>query len=241
MLIYLLVLVIGLIAGTISGVIGTGSSILLLPVLVYSFGPKQAIPIMGIAAIMANVAKVFAWWREINWPAFFAYSVTGIPASALGARTLLLLPSRVVDIVLGIFFIVMVPIRHWLNRRNFKVRLWQLAVFGAVIGFLTGIVVSTGPLSVPAFTFYGLVKGSFLATEAASSLAIFVSKVITFGEMGALPTDAIIKGVITGASLMLGAFLGKAVVVRISPNFFRLLLDCIMIVSGVTMLVASIT
>jgi len=40
-----------------------------------------------------------------------------------------------------------------------------------VIGYLTGIVVSTGPLSVPLFLFYGLTKGAFLATEAASSLA----------------------------------------------------------------------
>ena len=32
-----------------------------------------------------------------------------------------------------------------------------------------GLVLSTGPLSVPAFTAYGLVKGAFLSTEAASS------------------------------------------------------------------------
>ena len=39
---------------------------------------------------------------------------------------------------------------------------------------------STGPLSVPAFTSYGLVKAAFLSTEAASSLALYVSKVVTF-------------------------------------------------------------
>ncbi len=58
---YAFVLIVGLCAGALSGIIGTGSSIMLLPVLVYQFGPKQAVPIMAIAALMSNIAKVMAW------------------------------------------------------------------------------------------------------------------------------------------------------------------------------------
>ena len=57
---YVLVLIVGLAAGALSGIIGTGASIMLLPVLVYQFGPKQAVPIMAVAALMSNVAKVAA-------------------------------------------------------------------------------------------------------------------------------------------------------------------------------------
>jgi len=78
---YLLVCGVGLAAGLVSGVVGTGSSILLLPVLVYAFGPKQAVPIMAVAAVMSNLAKVMAWQREVNWRAFAAYSAAGIPAA----------------------------------------------------------------------------------------------------------------------------------------------------------------
>jgi uncharacterized membrane protein YfcA len=53
---YVLVLALGLIAGSLSGIIGTGASIMLLPVLVFQFGPKQAVPIMAIAALMSNLA-----------------------------------------------------------------------------------------------------------------------------------------------------------------------------------------
>jgi uncharacterized protein len=149
---YVLVLALGLAAGSLSGIIGTGASIMLLPLLVFQFGPKQAVPIMAIAALMSNVGKLLAWWREVDWRAFAAYSITGIPAAALGARTLLVLPAHVVDLALGPFFLMMIPGRRWLNAMNFRIRLWQLALAGAVIGFLTGIVISTGPLSVPAFT-----------------------------------------------------------------------------------------
>src|SRR5206468_9473719 len=118
-------------AGTISGILGTGSPIMLMPVLVYQFGPKQAVPIMAIAAVMANLSRVLAWWREVDWRACAAYSFAGIPAAALGARTLLALPSRAVDVAIGIFLIAMVPARHWLARHQLKLSLWHLAVGGA--------------------------------------------------------------------------------------------------------------
>lgn len=236
---YTFVLLVGLVAGTLSGVIGTGSSIILLPILVYQFGPKQAVPIMAVAAVMSNIAKAMAWWREVDWRAFAAYSIPGVPAAALGARTLLVLPPHIVDIALGAFFLAMIPIRRWLHARSFHIRLWQLALAGAAIGYITGIVLSTGPLSVPAFTAYGLLKGAFLSTEAASSLALMISKVVTFQQLGALPPAALLQGLIVGASVMAGSFIGKAIVQRMSIHTFQYLLDALLLCSGLALIWAA--
>jgi uncharacterized membrane protein YfcA len=233
---YMMVLFVGVIAGAVSGAIGTGSSIILLPVLVVSFGPKQAIPIMAVSAVMANLAKVISWWRQIDWRACAAYTATAAPAAALGARVLLVLPTHVVDVALGTFFVLMVPARRWLHARDYRLRLWHLALAGGGIGFLTGIVMSTGPLSVPAFTSYGLVKGAFLSTEAASSLAIYVTKAITFRSSDALPLSSILQGLIVGGSVMAGSFAGRAVVLRMSTSAFQHLLDGLMLCSGLAML-----
>ena len=238
---FLFVLIVGLIAGTISGIVGTGSSIMLMPVLVYQYGPKEAVPIMAVAAVMANLSRILAWWREVDWRACAAYSITGIPAAALGARTLLVLPSRAVDITIGVFLIAMVPVRHWLARHQLKANLWHLAAGGAVIGYLTGIVVSTGPLSVPLFLFYGLNKGAFIGTEAASSLGLYLSKSVTFERFGALTADIAIKGLIAGASLMSGAFIAKRFVLKLEPDVFRSIMDAIMIAAGIAMLWTAAT
>lgn len=236
---YLFVLLVGLCAGAVSGIVGTGSSIMLLPVLVIQYGPKQAVPVMAIAAMMSNIAKVWAYWREVDWRAFAAFSVTGIPAAALGARTLLVLPSSLLDALLGAFFIVMIPTRRWLLKRDLRIGLPAMAGAGAAIGYVTGIVLSTGPLSVPAFAAYGLVKGAFLSTEAASSLAILLSKIATFKELGALPTPAIIQGLIVGSSVMAGTFVGKHVVQKMSIHVFQHLLDVLLLVSGLTLVWAA--
>jgi hypothetical protein len=233
---FLFVLAVGLVAGTLSGIVGTGSSIMLMPVLVYAYGPKQAVPIMAVAAVLANLSRILAWWREVDWRACAAYSVTGIPAAALGARTLLALPSRAVDISIGLFLIAMVPARHWLARHQLKFSLWHLALGGAVIGYLTGVVVSTGPLSVPLFLFYGLSRGAFLATEAASSLGLYFSKSVTFQRFGALTGDVALQGLIAGSSLMFGAFIAKRFVLRLEPEVFRLVMDAIMLAAGLSML-----
>lgn len=240
MLTYVFVLVVGLFAGALSGIVGAGASIMLLPVLVFQFGPQQAVPIMAIASLLSNIAKMMAWWREVDWRAFLAYSIPGIPAAALGARTLLVLPPRIVDIALGSFFLLLIPARHWLRARAFRIGLVGLGVTGAVIGFVTGIVLSTGPLSVPAFTAFGLVKGAFLSTEAASSLALMASKVATFREMGALPLPAIVQGLIIGGAVMVGSFAGKAVVQRMSTQAFHTLLDGVLLCSGVSLLWAAV-
>jgi uncharacterized membrane protein YfcA len=238
---YIFVLSVGLIAGMVSGIIGTGSSIMLLPVLVYNFGPKQAVPIMAVAAVMANLSRVLMWWRVVDWRAFLAYSIPGVPAAALGARTLLELSPHLIDISLGLFFIVMIPFRHWVKKRNFSIRLWQLALAGALIGYLTGIVLSTGPLSVPVFTAYGLSKGAFLSTEAASSLLLYVSKVLTFRELGAMPLSVFLQGVLVGASLMAGTFVGKVFVMKMSEANFQRLLDLLLLASGLSLLWAALS
>jgi len=236
MLSYALVLLVGLVAGTVSGVVGTGATVILLPVLVIVFGPREAVPIMAVVALMSNFAKITAWWRDIDWRASAAYALGGIPAAALGARTLLALPENTVETALGVFFLAMILGRRWLAARNIVLGYGGMVVAGIVIGFLTGIVVSTGPLSVPAFAAHGLVKGAFIATEAAGSLALYISKALTFQAFGALPTDIIAKGLITGSSVMAGTYLARLIVERLSVAAFQYLLDIVMAVSGVALL-----
>ena len=233
---YLLVLTVGLIAGTLSGIVGFGSSLMLMPVLVIAFRPRDAVPIMAVAAIMANLSRVAVWWRDVDWRAVGVYALTGIPAAALGARMLLVLPQNVVEVVLAVFFIAMIPMRRWLAAHDVRLKLWHLAVVGLVIGYLTGIVASTGPVNAPLFLAYGLVKGAFLGTEAMASLAVYGSKSLVFRSYGALPLEAITRGLIIGGSITVGSFIAKRFVIALEPEKFRLLMDALLLASGLAML-----
>jgi uncharacterized membrane protein YfcA len=237
---YALILAVGLVAGTLSGIVGFGSSIMLMPVLVIAFGPLQAVPIMAIAAILANVSRVIVWRREVDWKACWAFAATAAPFGALGAATLLTLPVRLIEAALGVFFISMIGVRRWMAARQLRLRPAHLAWFGVPIGFLTGVVVSTGPLTAPIFLGAGLVKGAFVGTEAAATLMVYLAKAAVFRSFGALPLDIFLKGLITGSTLMAGAFIAKRFVLQMDPGRFRLLMDGLMLVSGLTLLTAAL-
>jgi uncharacterized membrane protein YfcA len=236
---FLLVLAVGLVAGTVGGVVGTGSSIILMPVLVVAYGPLEAVPVMAIAAFMGNLGRVIAWRSLIDWRAAGAYCLTAVPGAALGVRTLLSVPPGVIESALGVFFLAMIPLRRWLARKSIRLNTTQVLLLGAPMGFLTGIVVSTGPLTVPLFTAYGLDQGALLGTEALGSLAVYATKVATFRGFDALPAKVLLQGLIAGSSLMAGSFVGRVVVLRLQPAAFRLLIDGLMGVSGLTLLWAA--
>ncbi len=236
---YAFVLVLGLFAGTLGGVVGTGSSLVLMPVLVVMFGPREAVPIMAIAAILGNLGRVIAWWREIRWRSCAAYCATAVPGAIFGAGLLLAIPPGVAELALGVFFLSLIPVRRWLARREFTLSLVHLALLGAPLGVLTGLVVSTGPLTVPLFTFHGLERGALLGTEAAASIGMYGAKVGTFRALGALQAAVVLQGLIVGATLMAGSFIGRHIVLKLSPGAYRTLMDILMLCSGLALLWAA--
>lgn len=237
---YLLVLVAGLLAGTLGGIVGTGSSLVLMPILVVMFGPRHAVPIMAVAAIMGNLGRVLAWRREIDWRACFAYCATAVPGAVLGARLLLAIPPGVAELALGVFFLSLIPVRRWLAKHELKLSLMHLALLGGPLGLLTGLVVSTGPLTVPLFTFYGLERGAFLGTEAAGSIGVYLAKVATFQAFGAFPLEVLVQGLMVGTTLMAGSFAGRSIVLALSPGAFRSLIDGLMLCSGLSLIWAAV-
>jgi uncharacterized protein len=236
---YLIVLLVGVGAGTLGGIIGTGSSLILMPVLVIFFGAQQAVPIMAIGAIMGNFGRVLTWRKEVNWRACVAYCSTAVPGAIFGVHTLLALTAHVVELALGIFFISMIPVRRWIASRRIQFSAKHLALIGAPVGFLTGIMVSTGPITVPIFTLYGLERGAFLGTEAAASMIVYLAKVVTFKGLDALPVRIVWQGLIVGSALMLGSFFARPIVLKIPPTKFKFMVDALMLASGLSLLWAA--
>jgi uncharacterized membrane protein YfcA len=229
----------GLGAGVLGGVIGFGTTIILMPALVYFYGPIQAIPVIALVATVANLSRIFLWWSVINWKVCFVYSVTAIPTVILGVNTLVTLNDRLVEITLGLFLILLIPIRRWMRKQNFYLKLWQMSLVGAVIGYLTGIVATTGAINTPFFLAFGLSKGAYLGTEAASTLSILFTKGITFHQLGFLNTTAIIQGLLIGSCVLVGSIFSKRIVLALPEKKFLLLMELVMLISGLSILVMS--
>jgi len=229
----------GLGAGVLGGVIGFGTTIILMPALVYFYGPIQAIPVIALVAIVANLSRIFLWWSDINWKVCFVYSLTAIPAVIFGVNTLVTLNERLVEITLGFFLILLIPTRRWMRKKNFYLKLWQMSLVGAGIGYLTGIVATTGAINTPFFLAFGLTKGAFLGTEAASTLSILFTKGITFHYLGFLNRTAIIQGLLIGSCVLAGSIFSKKIVLALPEKRFLLLMELVMLISGLSILLMA--
>ncbi len=229
----------GLAAGVLGGVIGFGTTIMLMPALIYFYGPVQAIPVIALVATVANLSRIFLWWSVIEWRVCFIYSLTAIPFTVLGVNTLVQLNERLIEIMLAIFLILLIPIRRWMRKKNFYLQLWQMGIVGAAIGYLTGIVATTGAINTPFFLAYGLTKGAYLGTEAASTLSILFTKGVTFHQLGFLNVTAIIQGLLIGSCVLVGSFFSKRIVLAIPEKKFLLLMEMVMLISGLSILLMS--
>jgi len=232
----LLICAVGLVAGVLGGVIGFGTTIMLMPPLVHFYGPLQTVPVIALVAIVANLARVGLWWRSIDWRLCGVYSATAVPAVVLGANTLVQFNARVIELMLGTFLLLMIPARRWLRRLAFRPTLWHMAWVGAGIGYLTGLVASTGAINTPFFLAFGLVKGAYIGTEAASSLAVFLAKGAAYQQLGVIDSRAIGQGLLIGVFVLAGSTLSKRLVLHLPEHQFLRLMEGVMLVSGLSIL-----
>lgn len=237
---YLLLSLTSIIAGLISGVTGTGSSLILIPVLTATLGAKAAVPVMAIAALLGNISRVYLWRKNINWSAFRWFGLPALPAVIAGANSLIVLPEVGLNIILGSFFLVLCPVRHLLKYYQFRLRKFHLLLCGVLTGFLTGLVFSTGPLMLPLLSAYGLSPAPLLATESAISFLLYLTKSVTFTQFGILSPDIFLSGLFTGVMITIGTLSGKRIVLALPDVFYSCILDGVLIAAGGSLLLNAV-
>lgn len=238
-LLVLLLLGLAILAGTIGGVVGFGSIVILLPATTFLFGPQQAIPILTVAALMGNLSRAAFSWQEADWPAVATYGAGAVPAAILGAFIFVSIDAALVQRLLGLFLLLMLPGRRWAARQSLAVKRWQLFPLGVAMGLLSGIVGTVGPINAPFFLAYGLVKGAYLATEALGAAAVHVTKAAVYGRFALIDAETLARGLFIGLGLLAGAWLGKRIVLRLEAPAFVRLVEALLAASALWMILSA--
>ena len=129
--------------------------------------------------------------------------------------------------------------RYVSNGKMPRMRLRWFAPLGAFTSFLSALVGTVGPLTAPFFLAYGLVKGAYIGTEALAAVTMHVTKLVAYQGMAALSLRAALVGVLLGPLLVLGSFLGKRVVDRVSEKRFTRLVEAVLTVAGLVFLIGG--
>jgi uncharacterized membrane protein YfcA len=164
------------------GLLGSGGSILTVPVLVYLVGQDEKVAIAGSLFIVGSIAFAgslqFIRAGFVNWRTVATFGLPGMAGTYLGA----VIAAYVSGLTQLALFAVVMLLASYLMLRPIKLAegshapraLWKIAADGLVVGVVTGLVgVGGGFLIVPALVLLG---GLSMHHAVATSLVIIALK-----------------------------------------------------------------
>ena len=163
------------------GLLGSGGSILTVPVLVYVLHQSPKVAIAGSLAIVGAIALIgvthYAFQRLVSWRHVLQFGLPGVIATYGGAWISQFVPGSVQLVVFAFIMAVAAwgmlgsPVKSLEDTRAERPLFW-LIVAGLGVGLITGFVgVGGGFLLVPALVFLG---GLSMHRGIATSLAVIV-------------------------------------------------------------------
>lgn len=233
------------------GLLGSGGSIMTVPVLVYLVGQDEKIAIAGSLFIVGSIALAgslpFLRGRIINWRSVLSFGLPGMLGTYLGA----MIAAYVAGIIqLAMFAIVMLLASYLMLRPpdltaadRGQRAIWKIAADGLLVGIVTGLVgVGGGFLIVPALVLLG---GLPMHQAVATSLVIIALKsfsgfykYLEVLDKQSLTLDWNVLAVVTIVGIA-GSFLGGKIGSRISHQKLRTGFGYFLIVMAIVILLQS--
>jgi uncharacterized membrane protein YfcA len=233
-----LLLILGsFLAALLSGVIGFGGALLLLPILVHATGAERAVPLLTVVQLVGNGARIWAGRREIAWEPVGAFLIPALPAAVVGALLFVALRSQGLPHLIGAMIVVVGIWQMRASPAEKRPATPAVALGGAATGLLSGIAGTAGPLGASVFLSLGLPPGKYLASEAVTALCLHVVKLIVYATAIRLVWGDTVLVLLMSVSMIVGTYCGKRLADRCPAQVFRQLALWALLLVGLKMLV----
>ncbi|MDE2765301.1 MAG: sulfite exporter TauE/SafE family protein [Chloroflexota bacterium] len=224
-------------AAVVGGVVGIGTAIIMLPILALVLGVRETVAVLAVAMTMANLARMIANRREIDWRVVVWWTLGALPFAILGTFILASAPPEALTRLLGAFFLLVVVYRRMPLGQDWHMPVRGFAVLGAVQAGVTALFGAAGPLGVPFFLAYGLTRGAFVGTMSAGNVAMNGVRIPAQSGFDLLTLELALIGVGIGLVMFAGGFAGRWVVTRVSERFFIILVEVVLAAVGLLFLI----
>ena len=243
-----------LIIGFTLGLLGSGGSILTVPILVYLVGEPEKLAIgesLGIVAIISLSGFIpYAWKNQVHWRSIFFFGLPGIGGTWIGAWSSQFISGQLQLTVFGIVMVV-AAVMMFLKKKSLedsskrsKHAFWKIILEGLFVGVLTGMVgVGGGFLIVPALVLLGglsmyLAVGTSLGLITMNSVIGFISYVSILGEMDVYIDWMLV--LVFGLIGTLGAYSGKIAATWVPQQTLRKVFAIFLVAMGGYMMYANL-
>tara|TARA_B100000315_G_C14588477_1_gene594429 strand:- start:550 stop:1488 length:939 start_codon:yes stop_codon:yes gene_type:complete len=222
---------------TMAGMTGFGGGMTTLPVLVWAFGIREAIPLLAITQVLGSISRSWLNRDEISWPVAKWFTMGAMPPAALGSLLFVAIPTSILVRVLGAALILIVVLPQIPRGPKIRMTLRAFAPIGATAGFLSAVLGIPGPFYAPFYLAYGLSPRSYIGTSSVGMFMVQIPKLAVFGGNGLLDAQAVSAGVALGMVAFLASYLGERIQRRIPQRLFPVIINFMLIAVGVLFVV----
>ena len=221
-----------LLAGLVQGLAGFGFSQFALPLLVLVMGTQELIPIMVVLSLFLNMFLVHELRKNVRLKRIWPLMIGGALGIPFGTYLLLIADTSVMKLLIGLVILIFGLALLFEVRKTVKNEKLAMLPIGFAGGILNGSVSMSGPPLIIFFSNQEMNKQEFRANLIAFFMFINLVTLPVFLYTGLLTTDVITASGILLPGMILGAFAGSRLALKIDEARFKKLTMILIIIMG---------
>ncbi len=230
-------LLLSLIAEILGTVGGFGSSVFFVPVANYFFDFESVLGITALFHLSSNISKIALFRKGFDKRLVLTIGLPAMLLVAAGALLSNYISTQYLEIVLGIFLVVLSLFFLIFKHITLKPTTGNAVLGGGLAGFAAGLLGTGGAIRGLSLSAFGLSKDVFIATSAIIDLGIDATRSVVYFYNGYMHTHDLYLIPFLIVVSLLGTYLGKRLLQHISQEQFRLIVLLLILGIGISTIV----
>ena len=225
-----------------SGVVGMGGGAALLAVMLLAtdLEPAAVVAVHAVVQLVANGSRALLLLKHVRWRPFLLMALPALPMPAVGMLIVKHARAETLELAMGAAILYAAWAPRWGVQRLPE---WLAFGIAGVLGGALGVVVGAiGPITAPFFLRTDFDRHQIVATKAVCACYFHILKIVAFGVALAGFSYGDHVGIAAPMALacVLGSWVGKKILGRLSEKAFRVVFKTVLTVLAVRIIVLAL-
>ncbi|MBD0832788.1 sulfite exporter TauE/SafE family protein [Aestuariibaculum sediminum] len=234
-------LILALIAEVIGTIGGFGSSVFFVPIANFYFDFQTVLGITAIFHVVSNLSKIALFRKGIDKKLILYIGVPAVLFVIVGGVLSKFLRVTLLELFLGVFLVALSLLFIIKKDLIIKPNKKEAIIGGTLSGFIAGVVGTGGAIRGLTMAAFNLEKSVFIATSAIIDFGVDLSRTVVYFLNGYIKIEILIYIPFLVIIGILGTYLGKLCLNKISQdNFKKISLGLILVIGIVTIIKSAL-
>ncbi len=219
---------------------GFGSSVFFIPIAAFFLDFHSVLGITAVFHVSSNLTKIFMFRKGVDKKLILYLGIPAVIAVLLGAYFSKYVVSSGLEVALAIFLIISSIVFLLVKTITIKPTKLNSVIGGVLSGGIAGLIGTGGAIRGITLTSFKLSSAVFIATSAIIDLGVDASRAVVYWYNGFLHAHDLYLIPLLAIASVVGTFIGKKLLTRISDEKFRVIVLVLIIITGTASLVKVI-